>query len=94
MLVTDRHFLDQDVVIDGADYERCIFERCRLIYHGGSMVGMRDNTITDCQFALEGAAGWTMRFLTGLAESSDEFLLIFLRSLKLDPKRLDRILAG
>jgi hypothetical protein len=32
-----------------------------------------------------------MRFLVGLAESSDGFLVTLLRSLQLDPRRLDRL---
>ena len=94
MLITDQEFSDKDVVLDGVEYERCHFTRCRLVYQGYAATALRDNVMVDCDFALEGAASLTMRFLVGLAESSDGFLVTLLRSLQLDPRRLDRLITN
>jgi len=94
MVISDQEFEDEAIVLDGVEYERCRFTRCKLIYQGYATTALRDNVIIDCDFALEGAASLTMKFLVGLAGSSDGFLLNLLRSLKLDPSRLDRILAS
>ena len=93
MLISDQDFADREIVLDGAEYERCRFTRCKLIYQGHAATVLRDNDIIDCDFALEGAAGMTMKFLMGLAESSDGFLLNFIRALQLDPRRLDKLMA-
>jgi len=94
MLIVDQDFADKDVVLDGVEYERCRFTRCKLIYQGYAATALRDNLMTDCDFALEGAAGMTMKFLVGLAGTSDGFLLTFLKALHLDPHRLDKIMAN
>jgi len=94
LLITNQDFADKDVVLDGVEYEGCRFTRCKLIYQGYAATALRDNEITDCDFALEGAAGMTMKFLVGLAESSDGFLLTFLKALQLDPHRLDKLMVS
>lgn len=94
MLVKDQNFTDERIVLDGARYERCHFTRCKLVYQGYAETSLCDNTMEDCEFALEGAAALTMRFLVGLADSSDTFLVTLLRSLRLNPGRLDRLVVG
>jgi len=94
MLISDQDFADTDIVLDGVEYERCRFTHCKLIYRGEAATSLRDNDIIDCDFALEGAAGMTMKFLVGLADSSDGFLLNFLKALRLDPRRLDKLMAS
>jgi len=94
MLISDQDFTDKEVVLDGCEYERCRFTRCKLIYRASAATSLRDNDIIDCDFALEGAAGLTMKFLVGLADTSDGFLLNFLKALRLDPRRLDKLAAN
>jgi len=94
MLIRDEDFADKDIVLDGVEYERCRFTRCKLIYRGHAATALRDNDIIDCDFALEDAAGMTMKFLMGLADSSDGFLLNFLKAMQLDPRRLDKLMAN
>jgi hypothetical protein len=94
MLIIDQDFAGKDIVLDGVEYERCRFTRCKLIYQGYAATALRDNVIVDCDFALEGAAGLTMKFLVGLADSSDGFLLNFLKALRLDPHRIDKLMAN
>ena len=94
MVIMEQDFADRDIVLDGVEYERCRFTRCKLIYQGYAATALRENDIIDCDFALEGAAGLTMKFLVGLADSSDGFLLNFLKALRLDPHRLDKLMAN
>ncbi|HEY2247178.1 MAG TPA: hypothetical protein VGH70_07030 [Bradyrhizobium sp.] len=35
MIVTDKHFINQRVVLDGYRYSHCIFENVTLVYNGG-----------------------------------------------------------
>jgi hypothetical protein len=94
MLISDQDFADKDIVLDGVEYERCRFNRCKLIYRGQAATALRDNDIIDCDFALEDSAGLTLKFLLGMADSSDGFLLNFLKALRLDPRRLDKLVAS
>jgi hypothetical protein len=64
MKYKDEKFEEREVVLDGADFENCTFERCRLIYEGGSLPTFRGGTtFSNSTFALEGAAGRSMKYL-------------------------------
>ena len=89
-----RTFTDETVELDGRGYENCRFLRCRVVYRGEGETRLVGNDFQDCDFALEGAASHTMGFLKGMADSSDGFLITFLKALSLDPARLARLAAS
>jgi hypothetical protein len=94
MLISNRDYVEQRVELDGLDFEACRFQRCTLVYEGRAETALNGNEMEDCEFVLEGAAGQTMRFLVALADANDEFLVTLLRSMRLNPQRLDRLAAG
>ena len=58
----ERTFVGQDVELDGNRFERCVLRNCRLLYRGGPLPELIDNTLVECDFKLEGAAKQTILF--------------------------------
>jgi hypothetical protein len=54
---------EQGLVVDRNWYERCRFEKCRLIYRGGGLPVLRDCQVSNCEWVLEGPAYNTLCFL-------------------------------
>ena len=94
MLIKNRNYTDERIQLDGLEFEACRFHRCTLVYEGRAETGLKGNELADCDFVLEGAAGQTMRFLVGLADADDTFLVTLLKSMRLNPQRLERLAAG
>lgn len=91
MRIKEQVFMQDRVLLDGSEFDQCKFIKCVIVYRGEQATSLRDNSFEDCEFRLEGAASMTMGFLKGMAESSDGFLLTFLKSLSLTPARLERL---
>ena len=51
------------IVLDGEEYEQCIFDNCTLIYKGGALPQVTECTITSCKWTFEEAAQRTMQWL-------------------------------
>jgi hypothetical protein len=91
MRIQDQVFSKDRILLDGSEFDSCKFFQCVIIYRGEQTTSLLDNTFEDCKFELEGPARLTMRFLKGMVDSSDGFLLTFLKSLELTPARLERL---
>ena len=64
---TGKTFKDQQVAIDGDSFEKCKFDRCRIVYSGGDHTSMSHCVFENgCAFELDGAAARTMAYLQGL----------------------------
>jgi len=94
MRVRQQVFMHDRVLLDGSEFDQCTFVKCVIVYRGEQETALRDNRFEDCEFRLEGSARLTMGFLKGMADSSDGFLLTFLKSLALTPSRLERLAAS
>lgn len=58
---------DVSVVLDGNTYNDCIFTRCNMSYSGVLPVGLVGCTFSECEWAFNGPALETMKFLGNLA---------------------------
>ena len=56
-------FNDAIESMDGNVYDRCIFNRCRIVYSGGSLPMLNNCQFNDCSWTLGDAADGTMVFL-------------------------------
>lgn len=68
VLMQNRVFEGERVVIDNHQYHRCSFRRCTLVYAGGPFGFSECEFDADCEPALTGAAIRTAAFLGILAQ--------------------------
>jgi hypothetical protein len=64
--VEDSTFAHEPVQMDGNTYRNCRFEQCTLIYSGGEIPRLENNSFTECRWVFDGAALRTMAFLRDL----------------------------
>jgi hypothetical protein len=64
-------FENSDVELDGNEFDRCQFIRCRLNYRGGSLPKISNSAITRCSYTLLDSARNTIDFLRVLHASGD-----------------------
>jgi hypothetical protein len=51
------------LVVDGEEFEQCIFDNCTLIYKGGAIPKVNECTITSCKWIFGEAAQRTIQWL-------------------------------
>lgn len=56
-------FVDSTLEMDGNEYIGCIFDRCTLVYRGGSSIRLVNNTFVDSEFLFDGPAANTLNLL-------------------------------
>lgn len=59
-------FIDQTIVLDGVQYDRCRFIECRMVYRGSDDVLITDCSYLQCEWVFEGAADRTLLYLDAL----------------------------
>src|SRR5438045_5309205 len=59
-------FRDQDLQLDGNEYESCKMENCRLFFGATAPVDLSNNKIDGSTFVFQGAALLTLGFMTKL----------------------------
>jgi len=62
----EQTFSHQAVVIDGNDYTDCVFEKCTLIYLGGTLPTLANCKLHDCRWEFREGADRTIGFLRAL----------------------------
>ena len=72
MNVEDSAFDHEPVHVDGNSYRNCHFEQCTLIYSGGEIPRLENNSFTECRWVFDGAAVRTMAFLRDLYHRGGE----------------------
>jgi hypothetical protein len=70
-----RPFTDQSLVIDGSEYIGCRFERCEIIFAGGSLPTLVGNDFKECTYKFDGPAARTVQFMTGLYSGGAQQLI-------------------
>lgn len=66
MTTENQNFEEQAVLLDGQKFVRCTFTKCNLVYEGGIVPYLHENTFIDCVFNFDGSAGRTLLFLKTL----------------------------
>jgi hypothetical protein len=62
----NEQFSNLPVVLDGEEFSRCTFTRCRIIYRATTPASVAGNTFEACGYEFEGAAANTVHFLREL----------------------------
>jgi len=57
---------DQSIVVDEDEYIGCTFTRCQLIYKGGGLPMLVNNSFKECQWNFDGPAARTVQFMAAL----------------------------
>jgi len=68
-------FADTSIVIDGNEYVGCRFSQCEIIFAGGSLPNLTNNSFTDCRWTFDGPAGRTVQFMKALYEGGGKGLV-------------------
>lgn len=58
-------FTGQEILLDGSEFHFCTFTACTLVYRGGTLPVLSDNTFTNCRFLFGDAAERTLAMLEG-----------------------------
>ena len=72
MNVENSTFVHEVVHMDSRTYRNCRFEECTLIYSGGEIPRLANNSFTECRWVFDGAALRTMAFLRDLYHDGGE----------------------
>jgi len=66
-IIRDRHFEDQEVILDHIQFRDCTFVGCTLIFHGHGHSDFEECKLEDCSFSFQEQASRTLDFLRSLA---------------------------
>lgn len=59
-------FLNQSLVIDGNEYDRCKFIGCNIVFTGVQDVSLTHNSFDHCRWSLDGPAARTIQYMAAL----------------------------
>lgn len=68
-------FRDQSIVLDGNEYIGCRFERCEIIFTGGSLPKLIGNHFDDCRYTFDGPAARTVQLMAALYSGGAQQLI-------------------
>jgi hypothetical protein len=66
MTIVDKQFSAERVEVDGFTFERCIFDRCRIVYSAAGPVQFKDCKFISCDWVFNDAADLTLAYLAAL----------------------------
>ena len=70
MIVKNKKFRNTFISLDGGTFEKCTFEKCKMIYSGYLPVSLIHCTYgPDLEWSFDGPAANTIAFMRGLYES-------------------------
>lgn len=75
MKFIDTSIKGDTVHLDGNEYHRCEFTRCRLVYSGGELPVFMNCKIDHCVFTFDGSAGRTLEYMRMLSSLSNGALV-------------------
>ena len=69
-------YRDQTVVLDGNEFDQCVFENCTLEYQGVKVVNLSGSTLNNCQWSFKGPAANAVQFMSAMYQSSPQGALL------------------
>ncbi len=70
-IVSDRVFVNQDVVVDDVLYQRCQFRRCRIVFRGTGRANFDGCLFDECEWVFDDAAENTLEYLAYMYSGLD-----------------------
>jgi hypothetical protein len=68
-------FRGQRIVTDGNEYTECVFERCEVVFAGGTLPILKSNNFNSCRWIFDGAASRTIQMLANLYQGGWQQLI-------------------
>jgi len=65
-------YIGQEIHLDGNEYVKCKFEKCRLVYEGTASVGLVGCVFSNVAWTFSGHAANTLEFMTALYRGGGE----------------------
>ena len=62
----NKTFTNETITLDGNDYDNCEFNKCELVYSGGTLPNLSDSNFNDCGWSFRDAAARTIQLMTAL----------------------------
>lgn len=72
MRIKHQEFVDDDVRLDGNQFEHCTFTNCRMHFQALSPVGLQHCTFNNVSWHFSGPASLTLDFVRAMMEMSGE----------------------
>ncbi len=69
-------FKNTTVVLDGNEFEKCVFDGCTLEYDGSQAVALTGSTMNNCTWAFKGSAAYAVQFMSALYQSGAQGALL------------------
>jgi hypothetical protein len=67
--------VDRSIVVDGSEYVGCTFVRCEIIFAGGSLPVLANNSFRDCRWVFDGPSARTIQFMAALYRNGAKDLI-------------------
>ncbi len=66
MKYSNQPFTNEPINLDDNTYIGCTFSHCEIIYSGGAIPTLTNNSFSDCSWTFDGAAARTLAFMAAL----------------------------
>lgn len=73
MKIKKQEFNDDDVELDGNEFEDCTFKNCDLVFRARAPVSLNRCELYDCRWSFRDAAALTTGFLHGMTSMTGDF---------------------
>lgn len=69
---SQKTYRDQTVVLDGNEFDQCLFENCTLEYQGLRPIQLLGSTLNNCRWSFKGPAANAIQFMSAMYQSGAE----------------------
>ena len=74
MKLDSSQFENQQVRLDGNEYNNCVFNSCTILYSGMGTVHLYECDFNNCKWQFDGPAANTINFLAGVYRMGGDFV--------------------
>jgi hypothetical protein len=75
-------FTNARIELDGQTFENCTFDGCTIVFSGRGPYNLRGCGFNNCQFALDGAAALTVKYLADMHQMGAPFVLDVIKKIR------------
>jgi hypothetical protein len=75
-------FTNTKINLDNQSFENCMFDGCTIVFSGKGPYRLSGCSFNNCQFALDGAAALTVKYLADMHRMNAPFVLDVLKKIR------------